>query len=53
MSHRNDRALTVGSLSRVEGEGAMHVHVVDGRVSDVRSREDGRFRVPPILGEAP
>jgi len=36
MSHRNDRALTVGSLTRVEGEGAMHVRVVDGRVSDVR-----------------
>jgi coenzyme F420-reducing hydrogenase alpha subunit len=36
MSHRNDRALTVGSLSRVEGEGAMHVRVTDGRVSDVR-----------------
>ncbi|MBX6748337.1 MAG: Ni/Fe hydrogenase subunit alpha [Micromonosporaceae bacterium] len=36
MSHRNDRALTVGSLSRVEGEGALHVRVVDGRVTDVR-----------------
>jgi coenzyme F420-reducing hydrogenase alpha subunit len=36
MSHRNDRALTVGSLARVEGEGAMRVRVTDGRVSDVR-----------------
>jgi sulfhydrogenase subunit alpha len=36
MSHRNDRALTVGSLARVEGEGAMHVRVTDGRVGDVR-----------------
>jgi coenzyme F420-reducing hydrogenase alpha subunit len=36
MTHRNDRALTVGSLARVEGEGAMHVRVEDGRVSDVR-----------------
>ncbi len=36
MSHRNDRALSVGSLARVEGEGAMHVRVTDGNVSDVR-----------------
>ena len=36
MSHRNDRALTVGSLTRVEGEGALHVRVVDGRVADLR-----------------
>jgi coenzyme F420-reducing hydrogenase alpha subunit len=36
MSHRNDRALTVGALSRVEGEGAMHVVVEDGAVTDVR-----------------
>ena len=36
MSHRNDRALTVGSLARVEGEGGMQVRVTDGRVSDVR-----------------
>jgi coenzyme F420-reducing hydrogenase alpha subunit len=36
MSHRNDRALTVGSLARVEGEGAMHVRVADGQVSEVR-----------------
>jgi len=36
MSHRNDRSLTVGSLTRVEGEGAMHVRVEAGRVADVR-----------------
>jgi coenzyme F420-reducing hydrogenase alpha subunit len=36
MTHRNDRALTVGSLARVEGEGAMHVRVQHGRVSDVQ-----------------
>jgi sulfhydrogenase subunit alpha len=36
MTHRSDRALTVASLARVEGEGAMHVHVADGRVTDVR-----------------
>ena len=32
MSHRNVRSLTVGSLTRVEGEGAMHVRVEAGRV---------------------
>lgn len=36
MSHRNDRALTVGSLARVEGEGGMRVRVTDGRVTDVQ-----------------
>jgi sulfhydrogenase subunit alpha len=36
MSHRNDRALTVDSLARVEGEGAMHVRVEHGEVTDVR-----------------
>jgi sulfhydrogenase subunit alpha len=36
MSHRNDRALTVASLARVEGEGAMHVRVEAGRVADVQ-----------------
>jgi coenzyme F420-reducing hydrogenase alpha subunit len=45
MSHRNDRSLTVTSLSRVEGEGAMHVRVEDGHVTDVRLRiyEPPRF----------
>jgi len=36
MTHRSDRALTVGSLARVEGEGAMHVHIESGRVTDVQ-----------------
>jgi sulfhydrogenase subunit alpha len=36
MTHREDRLLTVGSLSRVEGEGAMHVRVDGGQVTDVR-----------------
>lgn len=36
MTHRGDRALQVAGLARVEGEGAMRVRVVDGRVSDVR-----------------
>jgi sulfhydrogenase subunit alpha len=36
MTHRGDRSLHVAGLARVEGEGAMHVTVVDSRVSDVR-----------------
>jgi sulfhydrogenase subunit alpha len=35
MTHRNDRALRVAGLARVEGEGAMHVIVEDGRVDHV------------------
>jgi len=36
MTHRSDRALHVAGLARVEGEGAMHVRVDGGRVTDVR-----------------
>ncbi|WP_166348629.1 Ni/Fe hydrogenase subunit alpha [Phytoactinopolyspora limicola] len=36
MTHRNDRSLRVGALSRVEGEGAMHVRVRNGEVADVQ-----------------
>jgi coenzyme F420-reducing hydrogenase alpha subunit len=36
MTHRSDRALHVAGLARVEGEGAMHVRVEGGRVTDVR-----------------
>lgn len=35
MSHRGDRALHVAGLARVEGEGAMHVVVADGKVDRV------------------
>ena len=35
MTHRNDRALHVAGLARVEGEGAMHVVVADGQVERV------------------
>jgi coenzyme F420-reducing hydrogenase alpha subunit len=35
MTHRNDRALTVAALARVEGEGAMRVRVDGARVTDV------------------
>ncbi|WP_042431528.1 Ni/Fe hydrogenase subunit alpha [Streptacidiphilus anmyonensis] len=36
MTHRSHRLLSVSSLARVEGEGAMQVHVVDGEVESVR-----------------
>ena len=38
MTHRGspDRTLHVGALARVEGEGAMHVEVQDGRVTNVQ-----------------
>ncbi|MEU7872094.1 Ni/Fe hydrogenase subunit alpha [Dactylosporangium sp. NPDC049140] len=36
MTHRHDRALHVGALARVEGEGAMHVRIDGGAVTDVR-----------------
>jgi sulfhydrogenase subunit alpha len=35
MTHRNERALQVGSLARVEGEGAMRIRLHDGEVADV------------------
>jgi sulfhydrogenase subunit alpha len=36
MTHRGDRTLAAAGLARVEGEGAMHVRVSDGRVEEVR-----------------
>jgi len=44
MTHR-DVDIEVGSLSRVEGEGALHVSVTDGKISDLRLRiyEPPRF----------
>jgi len=36
MTHRSDRSLSVAGLARVEGEGAMHIRVDDGVVTDVR-----------------
>lgn len=36
MTHRGSRVLHVGSLSRVEGEGALHLRVVDGTVEEAR-----------------
>ncbi|GAA1244251.1 Ni/Fe hydrogenase subunit alpha [Streptomyces aureus] len=36
MTHRGSRVLHVGSLSRVEGEGALHLRMDDGRVTEAR-----------------
>lgn len=36
MSHRHDRHISVEALARLEGEGAMHVEVTDGRVDRVQ-----------------
>ncbi|MFJ9898302.1 Ni/Fe hydrogenase subunit alpha [Streptomyces sp. NPDC091280] len=36
MTHRGSRVLHVGSLSRVEGEGALSLHVHDGTVTEAR-----------------
>jgi coenzyme F420-reducing hydrogenase alpha subunit len=36
MSHRLDRSLQVAALSRVEGEGAMHITVTGGHVEQVQ-----------------
>ena len=36
MTHQMDRSLQVAALSRVEGEGAMHISVAGGRVEQVR-----------------
>jgi len=38
MTHRatGSRALSTGALARVEGEGAMHIQIVDGELADVQ-----------------
>src|SRR5512138_1160060 len=36
MTHRYERALQVGSLARVEGEGAMRIRLHNGEVTDVQ-----------------
>jgi sulfhydrogenase subunit alpha len=45
VSHSHDRTISVEALARVEGEGAMHVEVADGRVEQVQLRiyEPPRF----------
>jgi coenzyme F420-reducing hydrogenase alpha subunit len=56
MSHRGSpsRTLHVGSLARVEGEGAMHVEVHDGHVAEVQLQiyEPPRFFEAFLRGRA-
>ena len=54
MSHRVERVLDVRSLARVEGEGAMHVRVEAGEVTDVQLRifEPPRFFEAFLRGRA-
>ncbi|HEY7050411.1 MAG TPA: Ni/Fe hydrogenase subunit alpha [Jatrophihabitantaceae bacterium] len=53
MTHRN-RQLQVGALARVEGEGALHVVIADGRVEDTELRiyEPPRFFEALLQGRA-
>jgi coenzyme F420-reducing hydrogenase alpha subunit len=56
VTHRTpaSRTLRVDALTRVEGEGAMHVEIVDGRVHDVQLRiyEPPRFFEAFLRGRA-
>ncbi|MYW69815.1 Ni/Fe hydrogenase subunit alpha [Streptomyces sp. SID8379] len=54
MSHRGSRVLRVASLSRVEGEGALHLTVREGRVSEARLQiyEPPRFFEAFLRGRA-
>lgn len=56
MTHRSaaSRTVRVDQLARVEGEGALHVEVVDGEVTDVRLRifEPPRFFEGFLVGRA-
>ncbi|WP_244188172.1 Ni/Fe hydrogenase subunit alpha [Streptomyces regalis] len=54
MTHRGSRVLHVGSLSRVEGEGALHLRVKDGTVEDARLQiyEPPRFFEAFLRGRA-
>jgi coenzyme F420-reducing hydrogenase alpha subunit len=57
MTHKSSsggRVLQVDTLARVEGEGAMHVRIVDGRVADVQLRifEPPRFFEAFLRGRA-
>lgn len=56
MTHRSaaSRTLRVDQLARVEGEGALHVELLDGRVSDVRLRifEPPRFFEAFLVGRS-
>ena len=54
MTHRGSRVLHVGSLGRVEGEGALHLRVSDGRVEEARLQiyEPPRFFEAFLRGRA-
>ncbi|MFE0130681.1 Ni/Fe hydrogenase subunit alpha [Streptomyces sp. NPDC059037] len=54
MTHRGSRVLHVGSLSRVEGEGALRLSVHDGTVTEARLRiyEPPRFFEAFLRGRA-
>ena len=54
MTHTYDRRIDVQELARVEGEGAMHVHVDAGRVSNVQLEiyEPPRFFEGLLRGRA-
>ncbi|WP_324787697.1 Ni/Fe hydrogenase subunit alpha [Streptomyces sp. H51] len=54
MTHRGSRVLHVGSLSRVEGEGALRLHVHDGTVTEARLEiyEPPRFFEAFLRGRA-
>jgi sulfhydrogenase subunit alpha len=52
MSHKHDRTISVEELARVEGEGSLHVAVVDGKVEEVRLEiyEPPRFFEALLVG---
>ncbi|MFI7317077.1 Ni/Fe hydrogenase subunit alpha [Streptomyces venezuelae] len=54
MTHRGSRVLHVGSLSRVEGEGALHLSVHDGQITEAQLRiyEPPRFFEAFLRGRA-
>lgn len=54
MSHRASRRLEVGALTRVEGEAALHVSLLDGAVADVQLNiyEPPRFFEALLRGRA-
>jgi len=54
VTHRSDRSLSVAGLARVEGEGAMHVHVDGDRVTEVQLEiyEPPRFFEALLVGRA-
>ncbi|GAA2244382.1 MULTISPECIES: Ni/Fe hydrogenase subunit alpha [Kitasatospora] len=52
MSHRGERILRLDALARVEGEGALHLAIGDGEVTDTRLRiyEPPRFFEAFLIG---